>query len=280
MTEEKRMLSPSQIATFLECEYRWYRRYILGITTPPTFAMSRGTLVHEMCCQTAGLKILDVFGRIKSVQKIASALKKHIAPAFELLWEKIAARHQAEATDGEKKKTWKMVENFVDMVRKRAEATKAYSAMQAWSFATPVMAEATITNKDLGLRGTLDAVVDKPLPDGDTLKIVLDYKTSGIYKSPIDPSYYRQGIIYALLLKEATGRAPDFVATDFLADGETVAYRIRDSDIDAAKTIVADVRAGTERVSGTPEAEVVRSPNKFCSFCESFEKCKSDGYVK
>ena len=39
-------LSPSQATTFLACPAKWYFRYLLGLTEPPTDALALGKAFH------------------------------------------------------------------------------------------------------------------------------------------------------------------------------------------------------------------------------------------
>ena len=254
--DEMRLLSPSQINTFLGCPRKWYYRYILKIPEKDTFALSRGKAVHS---------VLEHFFDYKpagkmSMDDLEHTLYRRSRMLLEESWkeERIFNNFPEEKI----KDTQEIVDRFVTRTiwKVKEKQKKVGDLVKAWNYIKPSRREQHIHDKELGVQGFIDAVIEK---NGNI--ILVDYKTSSVFRHPHSDDYFRQLMLYALMYERETGILPEAVSIDYLIYGEMFSIPVRRELVDEMYTVLKDVRAGmtSKKMDDYPQDE----KQKFCRWC-------------
>ncbi len=256
-------LSPSRINTFLACPRKFYYRYISKIPEEDTFYTIRGRIVHKVC--------EDIFDRdpspSSSYPEVLRSLRKRAHDIFEREWAK-ADMDNAFGTDRHTE-TSAMVDRFLLHLKWRMDAIygKYQDPIKAWRFTKPRFTELHLVDHKLKCHGYVDAVIDL----GEDGLILVDYKTSNVFKFPLNNEYQRQLYIYAVLYERCEGKLPAHVALEYLLTGQTTCLPVRREFCDDSIELIKDVHAETQSyaISDYPQ----NTAYKFCSYCDHRKIC-------
>ncbi len=259
-----RMLSPSQINTYLRCPRKWFYRYILKIPEEETFPLARGKAVHS---------VLEDFYDYKpaggmSFSDLEKALMRRGRMLLSEHWRKqnIPQNFPEEDIDD----TQEIIDRFVTRVvwKVRTYFKKYGDLSKSWNYAKPKRREYHIRDEDLGIQGFIDAVLEK---NGKV--ILVDYKTSSIYIHPHSSDYERQLMLYGLMYKRDTGVQASVASIDYLLYGEMFSMPIREEMLQEAEVLIKAVRAkmDSKKMEDYPRDD----EEKFCNWCSYQEICWS-----
>lgn len=266
-TEHKRMLSPSQINTFLNCRRSWYYQYVLKIEVPENFAQVRGNVVHDV--------VEEIFkwrpAPANTFQGLVSEMQDRCLELLERFWKEkqVTERFGADKLE----ETREMVRRFVKLHEwKMVSIMDRYGdTSKAWNFTKPKATEMHIIDQGLGVQGYIDAVIDL----GEDGIVLLDYKTSKFFKHNVSEEYQRQMYIYALMYERKTGEIPAYVALEYLLYGQVVNYPIRRQFLEEAEDLINFVHVNTE--SNDIKDYPCSKGYRFCDWCDFKAKCNEDG---
>ncbi len=261
-----RLLSPSQINTYLACERKWWYQYIEHLPTTESFAQVRGTLVHAL--------VEDLFGfephRGITYPELIAQLRERLLADFERRWvdEDIVGRFG----EANHEQTRQMLLRFLQHLQWEMDPLyeRYLDPIKVWRFTQPSFRELDLVDAQLGLRGIIDAVVDK----GDEGVVLVDYKTSKVFMHPHSDEYERQLYLYALLYERLKKVRPAVVSVHYLLTGQVANYPVREPFLQEAAQTVATVQQGTTR---TDKAQFVRNTGyRFCRYCDFYDHCMGD----
>jgi CRISPR/Cas system-associated exonuclease Cas4 (RecB family) len=261
---EKRILSPTQILSYIACPRKWYYEYVKRIKVPEKFALVRGSVVHKVCEK---LFEWQPPPGIEYSQLIASIVDRG-QDLLDLYWDK----YEVTEKFGDRKydETLGMVEKFLQIHKWKMDPLydKYRDVGKAWNFTKPKRREYVIFDRELGLKGIIDAVLDM----GSEGTILVDYKTSRVYRHAVSKEHERQMYIYALLFTRETGQMPDYVSVEYLLTGQIANYPVRQLFLDETEDLVKYVRINTE--SDSEGDYDTNTEYKFCPWCDFREICQ------
>jgi CRISPR/Cas system-associated exonuclease Cas4 (RecB family) len=166
--------------------------------------------------------------------------------------------------------TMQMIDRFIQLHRWKMDPiyNRYGDAGKAWYYTRPKFRELHVVNDELAVQGYIDAVIEV---DKDEV-ILVDYKTSSLYRHAVSEDHQKQLYIYALLYERETGIRPKYVAVEYLLYGQVANYPVRSQFLDEVKDLIAFVHANTESkdIGDYP-------PNtkfKFCKWCDFRKVCQ------
>ena len=162
----KKLLSKSQINTFIDCPLKWKFNYIDKIKSFPSPAMKRGIDIHK--------KLENAYKNITLVEKNAATPEIEMKSDVDLI-------------------------HFINMERKRILSCVDKDGKFDEKYFKPLFQELKLSSDEMGMRGIVDAVYIHPADDG---VIVLDWKTGKYYGNNLD-GYRFELAVYAELLKKS-----------------------------------------------------------------------------
>ena len=165
----KKLLSKSQVNTFLGCPLKWKFQYIDKLRSPPSPAMQRGINIHT--------KLEHAYKNMKLVKKEGTIPTIEMAPDADL-------------------------DKFISMEKRRILGCVDKDGKFDMKYFKPLFQELKLSSDEMGMRGIVDAVYIHPADDG---VIVLDWKSGKYYGNKLD-DYRFELAVYAELLK-ITGKA-------------------------------------------------------------------------
>ena len=223
-----RWLSKSQIGTFQQCPYKWKLIYLDKRKSKPSFAMSRGVQVHS---------------NIESFYKNVEVKDMKIIPKKEL---------------GE-------LGQFQKFEQKRIQSCVNKKGEFDLKYFKPMFQELYLENKELMLRGYVDAVYINPEDDGI---IVIDYKT-GKYR-PNDLSKYRFELaVYTELLRLEKNITAKYWGILFVDADKLFFEKVKSVSIKAMHKNVEKVRKEIEA------GDYKCKPGILCRWCEFNGECNA-----
>lgn len=241
---ENLVLSPSSINLFYRCPRRWYFNYVLEQEEPVTSALLRGKVVHE--------SIEDLFMSTKYIDG-----KKFFKQQLPKKWEKYNLPLKTEEDKTLFEETALMLNNFWikhELKLKMSSLDKKMTSKNhIWNSNRPKFREMSINSEKNKIRGFIDAVEEGY--DGRT--ILVDYKTSSLYKHLLDEDYVRQLKLYALMWHDKFGKNPDYLILSYLKYGENFIFQFKKEMLREAQMAVEYVRSNTKStlISDYPCAE-------------------------
>lgn len=164
-----RILSKSQVNTFLQCPLKWKFIYIDKIKSIPAPAQQRGINIHR--------KIEKIYKNIKLIKK------------------------EGQATPDIQIESDVDLDNFIKFERKRILDCVDKDGKFDLKYFIPLHQELRLKSDELRMKGILDAVYINPKDDG---LIIVDWKSGKYYKNKLD-DYRFELAVYCELLR-ATGR--------------------------------------------------------------------------
>jgi CRISPR/Cas system-associated exonuclease Cas4 (RecB family) len=260
----KRLLSPTQITSYLDCPRKWYYQYVLRLPVPEKFALVRGTVVHSVCEQFFRWKPAPGWSYDELVEHMTEL-------AYSLLkdfWaeEKVTEKFGPDRYD----ETKAMVDRFLQLRKWKMEPLyeKYKDASKAWNYTKPKSRERHVLDEELGIQGYIDAVIETE--PGEV--VLVDYKTSSFFKHPLSHEHEIQLSIYALLFEKETGVRPMYVSIEYLLYGQVVNYPITADGLDKMRTLIQETykKTGSKDISDYPP----NTEYKFCKWCDFRETCQ------
>jgi CRISPR/Cas system-associated exonuclease Cas4 (RecB family) len=260
----KRLLSPTQITSYLACPRKWYYEYVMKLPVPEKFALVRGSVVHSVCEEFFRWKPAPGWSYdelVENMSQLAHSLLKDF-------W--ADAKVTDKFGDDRWEETEAMIDRFLQLRRWKMEALydKYKDSSKAWHFTKPKFRELHVVDDELGVQGYIDAVIENE--PGDV--VLVDYKTSSLYRHSISEEHEVQLYIYALLYEKETGVRPRYVSVEYLLYGQTANYPIRPHILDETRKLVQDIKAKTEskEISDYP----ANTEYKFCAWCDFRSTCQ------
>lgn len=234
---EGRLLSASQINKFLLCPRQWYFRYVMKIPEKETIHMSRGKAVHTVCEKFFDERPPGGLG----FNRLKGELQDRAQVLFDKAWreENISEKFGDELYN----ETWEMILKFLQIRFWEMEAmfNKYKDCSKAWNWTKPKFKELHILDRDLLVEGYIDSVIER---NGEV--ILVDYKTSSIFKFPMNDDYKLQLYIYGLLYYNRTRIMPDYVAVEYLRYGKVNTIPMHEVFLEEAENKIQYVRERTE----------------------------------
>lgn len=285
-------LSPSSINTFNNCELKWYYQYILAKTTNPTIPLIRGTVVHYVLENMFKHRFVPSGEAFRPF--MIDGAKKMLNKQWDIEFKDAA--FNKEDLDLAKEESHIMVERFFkrfcDNVQLGIKFKKYQNETQGYYYTKPKFKElwlddqfqATFNEKwkridkktdkkiplddSLILGGWIDAV-DK---DFDGNIILVDYKTSSLYRNAINDDYVLQLAIYAYLWWKQTGKIPTYGAINYLKYDQSFYILVTPSLIQKAITAVKRVRSRLIE-NGLNEKKYMKNETRLCEWCSFKNEC-------
>ncbi|MHA1868719.1 MAG: PD-(D/E)XK nuclease family protein [Candidatus Heimdallarchaeaceae archaeon] len=232
MNSRNRWLSKSQVQTFLQCPYKWYLIYILKKEMKPSPAMERGRKIHE--------EIENFYENIQFTY--VNEKPPQINPKVDM----------------------SNIQNFLDFEKKRIKSCVDKNGKFDLKYFKPLYQELKIKNKELMLRGIIDAVYINPKDDK---LIVIDWKT-GKYR-PENISQYRFELaLYKELLEKEKKVEVGYWGIYFVDADKLFFEKVKERSITNMYKVVEKVRKGIER--GDYPCKI----GFMCKWCEFKKYCK------
>jgi len=250
-------LSPSSINCYLSCPRSFFNTYILGIRPDKNVAMVKGIIVHTVLYNMFQPKYYPKDLKDRLCKDIEKELKQ--------------ALDNKEIKIGDYNSVKKEIDFMVEMFRKKTEDMinavmldgKIQSKTHAWNFIRPKFREQKIINETLQLQGIIDTV-EKTFNDKI---IIVDYKTSKLYKHSVSDEYIRQLSLYALLYFEEHKEMPDYVAIHYLRYGLVYFFPVTKQTLEEAKETIKFVQ---ENVQSTKMQDYPKHDGERCMYCGEY----------
>ena len=257
----ERLLSASQINMFLTCPRQWYYKYVEHLPEVESFYQVRGKIVHTVCERFFDYK--------PSGGTSLSQLKKDLANRAQTLFDAAWKEHRISDMFGDAgyNETFDMIKRFLQLRNWELEAvySKCKEAQKAWNWTKPRFRELHILDEELWVECYIDSVIER---DGDV--IIVDYKTSNIFKFPLTKEYELQLYLYALLYENKTGIMPRYVAVEYLHYGKINTLPVHKIFLEEVQRTVLEVRGKTE---SRDIKDYRQYPSGLCKYCSFYEAC-------
>lgn len=260
----KRLLSPTQITTYMACPRKWYYEYVLRLPVPEKFALVRGTVVHSVCEEFFRWRPApgwDYDELVEHMTDLAHSLLKDF-------WneEEVDKKFGHDRWD----ETVEMIDRFLQLHqwKMRPLYDKYKDPSKAWNFSKPKLREMHLVDEEMGVQGYIDAVIENE--PGDV--VIVDYKTSSLFRHTISEEHELQLYIYALLYEKKTGVRPRYVSVEYLLYGQVANYPVRPHILEETRLLIQDIRTKTEskELSDYP----ANTGYKFCAWCDFRSVCQ------
>jgi CRISPR/Cas system-associated exonuclease Cas4 (RecB family) len=257
----ERLLSASQMNMFLTCPRQWYYKYVERLPEVESFYQVRGKAVHSVC---------ERFFDYRPPGGITlSHLKKDLANRAQTLFDAAWKEQHIPDMFGDDgyNETFDMIKRFLQLRNWELEAmhSKCREAQKAWNWTKPKFRELHIMDEELWVECYIDSVIER---DGDI--IIVDYKTSNIFKFPLTREYELQLYIYALLYENKTGITPKYVAFEYLNYGKVNTLPVHPVFLEEVQRTILDVRSKTE---SRDISDYRQCPGGLCKYCSFYETC-------
>lgn len=179
VAEPARILSPSQVSTYLGCQFKWWARYGLGLPSPRTAALALGSAVHAAIAENYRQKI-------ETKRDLAEA---GVVAVYREAWGRefdgVELRDEEDA-GGLVRMGEAMVKKYIDEAAPRVE---------------PAAVELRVEGEVGGVR--VQGIVDVVEVDGT----IVDIKTSAKSPSDVGADHRFQAATYVQLTPGASGAA-------------------------------------------------------------------------
>ena len=232
---EKRWLSKSQINLFRQCPCKWKLIYIDGKEPVPSPAMQRGSGIHEE---------IEHFYKNIDLVKIDGRRTPVIVP----------------------KKDMNRIRNFLEFEKKRIVSCIDRNGKFDEKYFRPVFQELYVENKELMLRGYIDAVYINPKDDG---VIIIDWKTGKYRKNNLNDYRFELAIYKELL--ERSGKIEGEVkywGIYFVDQNKLFFEKAESKYVKRMFIVVEEVRKQIEN------GEYKCKPSILCRWCEFSDECE------
>lgn len=238
MKKEQRWLSKSQINTYLQCPLKWKFLYIDKFPSFSSPQQNRGKQIHE---------------KIENFYKNINVVKEEGKPVIKL---------KSEDDD---------LKNFVELERNRIISCVNEKGEYDKTYFEPVFQELRLANKELMLRGIIDAVYIHPK---DKKAIVIDWKTGKFNKRNLNDYRFELAVYKELLEKDKKLDVEVGYWGIFFTDANKLFFeKVEQKYINKMYKTIEKVRKGIE------EKNYIPKPNFFCRWCQFADKCPGGQYV-
>ncbi len=243
--EAARVLSPSQVRTFVGCSARWWFKYGLSLPEPKTSSLALGCAVHQA---------IETNFREKVTTKEDLDTQSVVA-VFQVAWQE-----QAEETE------FRDEENPAEIGRVGEQLVAKYM-----DEAAPAIQPAAV---ELEVAGTIGGVPVRGRVDViDETGRVIDLKTAARKPSGIAPDYAFQLATYRQLTPGASGEA----RLDTLVKTKTVqlitqSYAVGEQDIRATQVLYPLAQEGMRKGLYLPNRQSLSCSRRNCAYwphCEN-----------
>jgi putative RecB family exonuclease len=224
-----RVLSKSQINVFKQCPKKWYYNYIKKIKSKPSEAMFRGIRIHK--------EIEDFYNNI----------------TIDIPNKKIKMLNKN--TD---------LKEFLKFENKRLQSCFDKDGNLISKYFYPFHQEAKVNNKELALRGFIDAVYINP-EDGKL--IIIDWKT-GKFRPDSYSSYRFELAMYKELYEKQYGGEVGYWGIFFVDAGKLFFEKVKPISIKAMYKSIERARIGME------SGEYPCKPSVLCQYCDYRNICE------
>ena len=247
-------LSPSSIATFLQCPLKYKFSRIDGIVEPPTEATIFGNFVHS---------ILENFYSLPKTERVAAAarlLASSIWPSYEDDVRKLL-HNDSDKIRGFRWRAWWCIENLMKM---EDVSTQDFSGIE------------TELNSDIsGVK--IKGFIDRWSLDDDGI-IIGDYKTGKIPKPQYAGDKFDQLLIYGIVLSTQLGKDINRLELLYVSHSRKLVHTPSESDINRINEMVVSVRSGIDERCQTGNFETKTGP--LCPWCYFKASCPAwNGFV-
>ncbi len=250
--ELQKTVSASRLNCWLQCRLKFFFRYILQITKPPTAALYVGSVVHAV---------------LKAWNKARWRKEPFQTEVFKQVFD-------AEWQDNQKGATVKWGDE------EAGERTQAWSLLETYFLETPIKANErpeaveVPVEADLASHGLprLIGIIDLVRAGGR----IVDFKTAG--QTPQTEKALHQNEVqlsgYALLYREATGRQETGLELHHLVKLKTPKIVVTQTGPMTDQQRTRLFKLMDSYVSGLQRQDFVPSPGLQCSGCEFFNECR------
>lgn len=269
-------LSATGIATYSQCQRKFYYRHIEKVPEKPTPQKVRGSIVHKVLDEFFDVVDLSTIPTDKHWHEIWQGFKGILGDLLEAEWKKIGAEY-ADCFKNEKQK-----QEFLDDTK---EIMDFYSAKLAFALFNKLkeLKNSKWFTSDLKrffypkdreyklelIEKNMIGFVDKTMSLFGGGIAIVDYKTSKTTLPHfISKEDLKQCKVYAYLWKEIFGEIPKHVSVFYLRDGESVYYPITEKDLEEIKKDVDEIRAKEVDKENFP-----KNVTKLCDYCDYWSLC-------
>ncbi|HZT29734.1 MAG TPA: PD-(D/E)XK nuclease family protein [Bryobacteraceae bacterium] len=235
------LLSPSQVRTYLDCPFKWWAKYGLGLPDPPNGSFVRGRVVHRLA---------EMYYRAR----LAGQAPDVDALPFEETWDLAAA--QAAFGAGED----------VDLLKRQAAALTRMYLDQIAAEVQPAAVETPVAGAIAGVavRGIIDVL--------DVHGRIIDLKTAARTPAGVAADYAFQVATYRQLEPRASGtvQLATLVATK-TPKIVTQTYTVQPADLRLTETLYPLVREGIRNGLYLPNRGSNLCSRKHCNFATACE---------
>ncbi len=269
-------LSASGIATYSQCQRKFYHRHIEKLPEKPTPQKVRGSIVH---------KVLDEFFNVVNISKIPKDQHWHktwkdfkdiLNILLDAEW-KLIGDEYPDCFKNEKQK-----QEFLDDTK---DIIDFYSAKLAFALTNKIKQlknskwldqeiKRFFYPKDMEyklefLEQNMIGFVDKTMSVLGKGVAIVDYKTSkSTLPHFISKEDLKQCKVYAYLWNAIFGETPKHISVFYLRDGESVYYPISDKDLEEIEKDVAEIRSKEISKENFP-----KNVTRLCDYCDFWDLC-------
>lgn len=234
-------LSPSSIATFLQCPLKYKFSRIDGIKEPPTEATLLGNFVHE---------VLETFYSLEPSERtvpMARSISAAVYPKYE--------------------------EDISNVLRGNPESIRSLR-WRAWWCVENLMAMEDVASMNFdGIETELDAEIDGVRIKGfvdrwhesEGAIVIGDYKTGKVPREPWMDDKFDQLLIYGIILSESMGKQLKSVELLYVAHGQRLKKTPTAEDIKKVKDMIVQTRKEIDSRCESGVFEAKRS--NLCGWC-------------
>ncbi len=276
MQERKLRLSPTALATYFDCQRKFFYRYIRQIPERPSPYLVRGKITHKVLEHFFNyVKIVDI--REGDWEKLWKDFKNILFSLVETEWKLIGREYDDCFTDeAEKEMFLNETKRFLDFYAAKLAFSLSDKILELdkksqWfeeelrRFFFPKDRELKLEIKDEDFAG----IIDKTMSLFGKGIAIVDYKTSKSSLPHFIPeSHLKQGKAYAYLWKKTYNELPKHISFYYMRSGESVYYVISDGDVKEIESDIKEIR-GKERVIN----EFSKTPGTLCLSCDYFRYC-------
>lgn len=249
-------LSPSRASDFMQCPLLYRFRVIDKLPEPPTAAMARGTLVHD---------VLEHLFDVPAAERTQELAVSMVAPTWErMLQDRPELAGVVDAQDESAVRAWH---------REATALLQRWFTLENPQWLEPAERELYVETDLDGL--TLRGYVDRLDVAADGRMRVVDYKTGRSPGVGFESKALFQMKFYGLVLWRMRGQVPARLQLVYLGDGDIIRFDPVEQDL---LGLARKVRALWDAITAAAEVgEFLPSKSKLCSWCHFQQVCPAWG---
>ena len=277
MTKQNNIrLSASGIATYSQCQRKFYYRHIEKLPEKPTPQKVRGSIVHRVLDEFFNVVNLSNIPKDQHWHKTWSDFKDILNTLLDAEW-KLIGDDYPDCFKNEKQK-----QEFLDDTK---DIIDFYSAKLAFALHNKlkqlkdskwldVEIKRFFYPKDREyklefLEQNMIGFVDKTMSVLGKGVAIVDYKTSkSTLPHFISKEDLKQCKVYAYLWNAIFGEVPKHISVFYLRDGESVYYPITDKDLEEIEQDVGEIRGKDILKENFP-----KNVTRLCDYCDFWTLC-------